>query len=529
MKKRSIYIPVVSFFGLLLIGALYYTLYHETVNLENHVVSEHPVHIHPDYSGIIIPPNIAPLNFRVEETAHRYYVIIHGDNGEDIIIYSRKASVIIPPRAWKKLLEANRGQQVCFDIYTKAPLGRWTRYDTIANTIASEEIDGYLAYRKIPICVEWDSMGIYQRDLSNFNETTILHNSTYGFGCGNCHSFRNNDPDYMAMQIRLPELGSPMLMVHDGQLNAINTKTAVTPGNCGFTAWHPNGRIIAFTLNKFSMLRHTSQLEVRDVFDNSADLALYLIDSQQVISTSAITQSDQLETFPEWSPDGEYLYFCSSPQVEREHHRQVLCNLMRIRFDSQSRKWGQLETVVTADAVGGSITQPRFSPDGRYIIMSVSDYSDFPIHQANSNLYMLEVASGLCSKMPISSERNDSWHGFSSNGRWVVFNSKRMNGRYSRLYFSYFDGSGAASKPFVLPQKYPSFYDSYTMTYNIPELIIKPIKTTQGQFSESIINYTKSSAEIQAITGATPEVARPATTSQPDKTPQLSPDAPMYQ
>ncbi len=99
MKKRSIYIPVVSFFGLLLIGALYYTLYHETVNLENHVVSEHPVHIHPDYSGIIIPPNIAPLNFRVEETAHRYYVIIHGDNGEDIIIYSRKASVIIPPRA----------------------------------------------------------------------------------------------------------------------------------------------------------------------------------------------------------------------------------------------------------------------------------------------------------------------------------------------------------------------------------------------------------------------------------------------
>ena len=67
------------------------------------------------------------------------------------------------------------------------------------------------------------------------------------------------------------------------------------------------------------------------------------------------------------------------------------------------------------------------------------------------------------------------------------------------------------------------------MTYNIPELIIKPIKTTQGQFSESIINYTKSSAEIQAITGATPGVARPATTSQPDKTPQLLPDAPMYQ
>jgi hypothetical protein len=161
--------------------------------------------------------------------------------------------------------------------------------------------------------------------------------------------------------------------------------------------------------------------------------------------------------------------------------------------------------------------------------MSVSDYSDFPIHQANSNLYMLEIASGLCRKMSISSERNDSWHGFSSNGRWVVFSSKRMNGRYSHPYFSYFNDSGAASKPFVLPQKDPSFYDSYIMAYNIPELIIKPIQITQEQFSESIINYTKSSPNIQAITGATPGVAPPDAASHPKQTPQSPLETPIYQ
>ena len=519
MKKFGLYIQVTCFLGLLLIGVLCYSLYHERVNLENHIVAGHPVSIHPDYTDIIIPCNIAPLNFRVEESAYRYYITIRAEKGKPINIYSRQASVKIPVRPWKKLLEANRGQQLYFDIYTKDFLGQWTRYDIITNTIASEEIDRYLVYRKIPLCISWDAMGLYQRDLSNFDETTILHNSTYGFGCANCHCFRQNNPDYMSLQVRSPHFGAPMLMVHDGRLSAVNTKTVVTPGKCGFSAWHPNGRIIAFTINKFTMLKHTTQPEVRDVFDYAADLALYLIDSQQLISTSDITQSDRLETFPEWSPDGEYLYFCSSPQVQPAHYRQVLCDLMRIRFDSRNRKWGRLETVLTADAVGGSITQPRFSPDGRYIIMSVSDYSDFPIHQANCNLYMLEIASGLCRKMSISSERNDSWHGFSSNGRWVVFSSKRMNGRYSHPYFSYFNDSGAASKPFVLPQKDPSFYDSYIMAYNIPELIIKPIQTTQEQFSGSIINYTKSSPNIQAITGATPGVAPPGATSGPKQTP----------
>lgn len=44
--------------------------------------------------------------------------------------------------------------------------------------------------------------------------------------------------------------------------------------------------------------------------------------------------------------------------------------------------------------------------------------------------------------------------------------------------FAHFDPeTGHFSKPFLLPQKEPDFYDTFTYTYNLPELIKAPVKT----------------------------------------------------
>ena len=73
--------------------------------------------------------------------------------------------------------------------------------------------------------------------------------------------------------------------------------------------------------------------------------------------------------------------------------------------------------------------------------------------------------------MEINSPQTDSYHCFSSSGRWFVFSSKRLDGLFTRPFFSYFDENGNASKPFVLPQKDPEFYNTFSKNYNIPELI----------------------------------------------------------
>lgn len=516
------------FLGILLpaflfIGMYCYAFRGGAVVIDDYITIDRPAKIHPDYTDTIIPHNIAPLNFQVIESGERFYVKIYSTESDVIYVQSGKSSIKIPLGRWKKLLSQNRGQSLYFDIYKKDNC-RWYKYETITNTIADEDIDQYLVYRKIPLCVIWYHMGTYQRDLSCFDESSVLYNSTYGNGCAHCHSFLNNNPDHMIMQVRSASFGTPMLMGLQSEIAAVNTKTKVTPGKCGFTAWHPSGKIIAFSLNKYSMLYHSAALEVRDVFDHAADLALYLVDEKKVMSTIKITNPERIETMPEWSNDGKYLYFCSAPQRVQEQHKEVLCDLMRIGFDLKTQKWGELETVLTAQSLKGSITQPRFSPDGRFLLISVSEYSDFPIHQAKSDLYLLEVETGQCSKLPISSDRNESWHGFSSNGRWIVFNSKRMDGRFARPHFSYFDKTGRAYKPFVMPQKDPTYYDSLTLAYNIPELLIKPIEVSQKQLAESIIAY-KNAPDASAITGATPGVNISFGVTDPKGQQQAWPDA----
>ena len=64
--------------------------------------AEYPA-IFPDYVGVTIPYNIAPLNFRLDFPAERCYLRV-GDQ-----TYSGKQSIRMDEKKWRKLLEANKG------------------------------------------------------------------------------------------------------------------------------------------------------------------------------------------------------------------------------------------------------------------------------------------------------------------------------------------------------------------------------------------------------------------------------------
>ena len=99
------------------------------------------------------------------------------------------------------------------------------------------------------------------------------------------------------------------------------------------------------------------------------------------------------------------------------------------------------------------------------------------IRDRESDLYLLELASGKICELPsVNSNDVESFHTWSSTGKWFVFSSKRLDGLWARPFFSHFDPStGRASKPFLLPQKNPHFYENFTRTYNLPELVTKPV------------------------------------------------------
>lgn len=456
--------------------------------------------IYPDYTGTVIPPNIAPLNFRINEPGAQYYIKVFSKNGESIDLVSDEPNIIIPVDSWKELLSNNLEQELYFEIYIKNSDDQWQKYKKISNRIAKEKIDSYLAYRLLHPCYHyWQKVGIYQRNLETYDEKPVLLNSATDQSCMNCHSFRNNDPNSMMLHLRGGP-GNGTLISQTGKTIKVNTATAFNKAG-SYPAWHPDGKMIAFSVNDLILFFHAVG-ESRDVLDRASDLVIYDINNNTITTCPEISDSERMETFPAWSPDGKYLYFCSAPKMDSFvkvqdgtvifNYFEIRYDLMRIRYESETKKWGSLETVLSSAETEMSITEPRISPDGRYLLFTGADYSNFPIYLKSSDVYLLDLETGKYFKPNVNTDQTESFHSWSSNSRWFVFSSKRDDGFCARPYFSYLDKNGKAYKPFVMPQKDPEFYSGFLTTYNVPELITGPINVSPQKLIETA--YDKESA-----------------------------------
>ncbi len=461
----------------------------------------HPPRIRPDYTQIVLPPNIAPLNFVVEEPGTEFRVRIHGTKGGEIRIGSRRPSILIPLRPWRELLGQNRGAKIGVEVYCKSKDGHWSRYKEFEQTVAPEAIDSHLVYRLLgPVCNYFNDIRICQRDLENYEESIILRDDWIGGACVNCHSFQNNRPDHFSFHVR-PGPGTNqvvpgMILARDGHATRLNTKSKAAPRAPGYLSWHPSGWA-AFAMSKPDQVFRGAGSEIREVFDYESDLAVMNPSTCASFTSPGVANPERLETFPSWSADGKALYFCSAKQLWGPHAsptatdiKNTKYDLMRVACDVGGNVWGQPELVLAAAETGKSILEPRASPDGRYLLFCMTDYGGFPIHQASADLYLMELPSGKYRRLECNSDQADSWHCWSSNSRWIVFSSKRDNGLLARPYFSYLDAEGRAHKPFLLPQKDPEFYDTWLKTYNVPELVTGPVKVAKADLVRAVLSGT---------------------------------------
>jgi Tol biopolymer transport system component len=465
--------------------------------------------IDPDYTGITIPPNIAPLNFKINEEGTEFYIDIYmnAKDGDHIRIKTKKNIVMIPIKRWKANLSKNRGKELYIDIYVKSKNNKWKKFRTIENKIAKEEIDSHVAYRLINLgYVLWRKMGIYQRNLENFDESAIFTNRATNQNCMNCHSFCNNNPKNMMFHMR-GDYGGTMI-VKKGNVNKVNTATEYTMSAGVYPAWHPDGNHIAFSVNKIGQSFHAGKDKSIYVWDKTSDLVVYDI-QENTITTSPKVSTKRTENLPNWSPDGKHLYFCSGPEwLNKNKPNASKYDLMRISYDVETNDWGYVESILNAKETGKSVSFPRVSPDGKYLLFTMSDCGYFSIHYPSSDLYMLDLKTKKYRKLDINSEHSESFHSWSSNSRWFVFASKKKDSLCSRLYFSYVDSLGNVYKAFLMPQKDPAFYDTYIKNYNIPELIDGPVTVShwnlvQTAHEEPIQSKFDSTVNVDALSGAT--------------------------
>lgn len=486
MIKRWGWLTVFASLGIVVVAAVYGARSPRPEPIRNPQVISRSPRITPDYRDLIIPPNIAPLNLRIDEPGTRCQIRISSPNSPPIEVAGRSMVIDIPSESWRKLLAANAGNTLRIEVFVRNEKGRWSTFEPLTNIIAREPIDHFLLYRRIdPVFRCWGNIGIQQRDLTSFEDKGIVWNRSVKYDCVNCHAVSSGAPDRMLLQLRSETIGPRMILAHDGHISRISTATDFNRSASSYVAWHPSGQIVAFAAIKVTQFFHTMG-ETRDVFDQSSDLGIYLVDSNTVTTTPAIARPDRLETYPAWSPDGKYLYFCSGPQLPIERFSEVKYDLMRISYDPRSSQWGELEMVLTAQQIKGSVTHPKLSPDGRFLLFCVCDYGNFSIYHPESDLFLMDLTSRRYEKLAINSDRSDSYHSWSANGRWIVFSSKRRDGLLTHPYIAYVDGDGRVHKPFILPQRDPAFYESCLKVFNVPELSNHPAPLSSQTFTKAM-------------------------------------------
>lgn len=444
----------------------------------------------PDYTDVTVPSNISPLNFMIEEDGDRYITVFQSGSKSFTV---KGKQVKIRSSKWNSL---KKNDNIDVRVYKKNG-ERWTAMKPFSITF-SDEIDPYISYRQIMPSVEaYERLSINQRSLESFKTKVIFANSMNQQDekgqCINCHHYCNYSTDNMQFHIR--QYQGATIMVIDGNLRKLNLKTDSTISAGVYPAWHPTHDYIAYSTNKTYQSVHTVDMNRIEVLDEESDLILYDINNNSVSIIE--NDPDQFECFPAWSPDGRTLYYVSAQysapynddrlDMVFADRRIIKYNLYSKSFDPETRTWGQAQLVFDAASKGKSVTLPRVSPDGRWLMFALGEYGVFHIWHSDADLWMIDLTDGSMRPLDeINSPDVESYHSWSSNGKWIIFSTRREDGAYTRLYLSHMDPDGHFSKPFALPQNDPLFNRNYMYSFNIPEFMKEPVTISPRKFSAFI-------------------------------------------
>jgi dipeptidyl aminopeptidase/acylaminoacyl peptidase len=166
-------------------------------------------------------------------------------------------------------------------------------------------------------------------------------------------------------------------------------------------------------------------------------------------------------------------------------------SLCRVSFDEKTGKIGtKVDTLINAETTGKSVTWPRPSYDGRYLMYTQLDYGYFSVWHAEADLWLLDLQTGETRPMTeVNSQKSESLHNWSRNSRWFLFTSRRGDGLYTRVYLSSLDEKGKATKPFLLPQKDPkTYYRRSLYSFNTPDFTSARVITDAREMGRRIFS-----------------------------------------
>ena len=442
--------------------------------------------IYPDYTDIVIPVNIAPLNFKAKKGTLKM-VEVESKKG-NIRQLCNDGKLFWNLKEWKSLLKENCDDTLKITAYIADSAGNCFKYKPFYQFVSPDSIDSYVAYRNIETgYVFWYKMGLYQRSTETFDCEPITENQSLDKACINCHSFCRQSPDKMLFHSRKFNPGTTILW--NGKLQKFNTKTDSIISGGVYSSWNPNGYIIAMSVNKIGQRFHNDLNKRIYVSDSESDIVIMNMNTETVSTCKALT-TENLENFPAWSPDGGTLYYICAPKrpEDDDTDTSLRYSLLSIKYNAETDTWGNVDTLLTDSVAGGSITYPKTSPCGRYIAYTMGERGYFMPFNQESDIWILDLQNDTIYRPEgINSPSSESNHNWNHSGRWLVTGSKYPDRLFTKPYFAHFNPeTGTFDKRFVLPQEDPDFYERYTANFNNTDFITGKIPVSQFQIRDAV-------------------------------------------
>lgn len=438
-----------------------------------------PLVIYPDYQDITVPCNIAPLNFMMrDEQVDAIDLLVTDRQGTSLEhLNARGRKAVWDDQRWRQLLVDHAGDSLFLSLTVRSN-GQWLRYPSFGWYVTPDSIDSYLTYRLIEPGYEvWNQVVIEERCTESFATRMLADGTQLGNRCMNCHTHGGERGQYSYLHIRGKDGGT--LLSRDGKLRKLTLRNSSMQSGSVYGDFHPSGRFAVYSNNFIIPSFHTQANRRLEVYDTVGDICTADFDNNHLDTYSS---ASQLMTFPCFSANGEWIYYCAAPnpcgdtiptaaqlldKVQDLHYA-----LYRMPFDAETGKMdvSASELLDIPLASNHSVNFPKCSPDGRYLMFCLSDYGTFPIWHRETSLCLMDLATG----QTIDCQTNGTYHAWCHNSQWVVFASKREDGQYGRAYYAHLEADDLAgvirlSKSLVLPQADPEHDDMNLRSYNIPD------------------------------------------------------------
>jgi pentatricopeptide repeat protein len=437
-----------------------------------------------------------------DETARvdRWYVVVRDDAGADVLNASVDAPRWRPSEdAWRQIKQqsAERDAEVVVagvdhtkraTILSSARVRIRTSKDPVADSLFYREVPlPFLTAVQDPSRIRWR----YGTIDMEAGPPIVLQNLPV---CGNCHSFANNgsvlglDVDYGNDKGAYAIMPVSTHMVMDDAKIITWADYKRTDGELTFgllSRVSPTGRYVISTVKDRSVFVAMPDLMISQLFfPIKGILVVYDRETQTYAPLPGADDPQYVQSNAVWSPDGKYVVFARS----KAHHTERLdqqnsalidekdvpeftvekkpfrYDLYRVPFNDG--KGGTAEPLAGASGDGMSNYFPKYSPDGKWIVFCKA--KDYMLLRPDSDLYIIPAEGGVARRLRYNTPRMNSWHSWSSNGRWLVFSSK-VNGPYTQLFLTHIDENGNDSPPVLLER-----FTSPDRAANIPEFVNLP-------------------------------------------------------